>query len=124
MVKKAFSLIARNKYLELFSEFISQAMENQGYEEEIEMRRPDSPQIWQFNKEGNIIAMSINPSGGTLSSESEITVEAETDSGMDEVYQIVGNAIALMMKHYSKKVFDAIGLSEIDRHLDDLKKEV
>jgi|GEM_PF-5040138 len=132
MTQKAFSLVASNKYLDLFSEFISKAMKNYGYKEHMEMKRPDNPQIWQFRKEDSIIAMSIDPSKSTLAAESEITVEAETEKGMEEVYKIVGNAIALMMTEYSQKLFEAIEskkarltiLSAINKRLDDLKKEI
>jgi len=108
MTNKCFSLVARNKYLELLSEFVVEAMSAHGYQETMEMKRPDNPQIWEFNKKGKIISMTITPHEGALSGESIIRIETDSEKDMEEVYDIIGSAIALLVKNISMRVFKAI----------------
>jgi hypothetical protein len=108
MTNKSFSLAGRNKYLELLSEFVVEAMGAHGYQETMEMKRPDNPQIWEFNNKGKIISMTITPHEGALSGESVIRIETDSEKGLDEIYDILGSAIALLVKNIGLKVFKAI----------------
>jgi hypothetical protein len=125
MTKNAFSLEARNKYLELLSEFVTIAMNNYGYKETMEMKRPDNPQIWEFNKKGKIVIMTITPNKGALSGESTIRIEAESESDMDEILEIIGHAIASLVENISKRVFKALSSKESKKIvLDTIKKRI
>lgn len=132
MSNKYFSMVARNKYLELLSEFVVEAMREHGYHETMEMKRPDNPQIWEFNKSGKILSMTISPHKGALSGESEIKVETDSEKDLEEIYEILANAIALMVKTISKRVFKAIDskkakaqlLETIQNRISELSKEL
>ena len=132
MNEKFFSLTADTKYLEVLADFIEQAMKKAGWDVEMELKKPGNPQIWEFRKKDNVIAMSLNPHGGSLSGETEIKVETENSEMMDEIYEVVGDAIGTMATRYTKKVFDAIKskkgkltiISTISKHIDELKKDV
>ena len=125
MTKNAFSLEARNKYLELLSEFVTIAMNNYGYKETMEMKRPDNPQIWEFNKKGKIVIMTITPNKGALSGESTIRIETESESDMNEILEIIGHAIASLVENISKRVFKALSSKESKKIvLDTIKKRI
>lgn len=112
MSKNCFTLVARNKYLELLSEFITKSMQEHGYEETLEMKRPDNPQIWEFNNKGRLISMTITPHEGSLSGESTIVIEPQDDDEMNKVLIIIGHAIALMVETISVRVFKALKSKE------------
>jgi len=125
MTKNAFNLEARNKYLELLSEFVTIAMNDHGYKETMEMKRPDNPQIWEFNNKGKIVVMTITPHEGALSGESTIRIEPEKDTDMDEILEIIGDAIALLVENVSKRVFKALSSKESKKIvLDTIKKRI
>jgi hypothetical protein len=132
MTHKYFSLVARNKYLELLSEFVVEAMKVHGYQETMEMKRPDNPEIWEFNKNGKIISMTITPHQGALSGESIIRVEPSSMNDMEEIYNIIGSAIALLVESISKRVFKAIDskkarenlLETIQKRISELSKDL
>jgi hypothetical protein len=117
MTHKYFSLVARNKYLELLSEFVVEAMKVHGYQETMEMKRPDNPEIWEFNKNGKIISMTITPHEGALSGQSIIRIETDSENDLEEVYDIIGSAIALLVKNISMRVFKAIGSKKARKNL-------
>jgi hypothetical protein len=132
MKENAFELIAGTKYLELLAEFLEEAMNEYGFETSMELAKPDNPQIWEFAKNGEIIAVSISPHEGTLSGESVLRIESEKHETCEEIYQIVGRTVSLIVKSYSTKLFHAIKtkkgklaiISSISKQLDNLKKEI
>jgi hypothetical protein len=117
MTDKYFHLVARNKYIELLSEFVVEAMKVHGYQQTMEMKRPDNPEIWEFNKNGKIISMTITPHEGALSGQSIIRIETDSENDLEEVYDIIGSAIALLVKNISMRVFKAIGSKKARKNL-------
>lgn len=132
MSPNSFQLIAGNHYLDMLAEFVVLAMAEHGYEERMELNRPGSPQIWEFDNKGTIIAMSISPHEGNLSGKSEMKIEAESKELLEDIYEIVGTAVSMLVKTYSTQVFKSIKskkgkmaiASAIMKQIEELKKGI
>jgi hypothetical protein len=132
MTNKSFNMTARNHYLELLAEFVEETMKNFGYDKQMELNRPDNPDIWEFAKKDQIITMTITPVGGNLTDQSSIKIESESEDAQETICEIVGTAVGNILGHYSKKVFECIEskkgkltvLNIINNKIEEIKKEL
>ncbi len=132
MSERSFELITSTKYLEMFAEYIEAAMKKYGYSSNMEFAHPHNPQIWEFSKGDEIIAVSIAPHEGTLSGESKIIIETENEKKLEEIYEIVGETVSMMVTNYSEAVIKAIKskkgklavFSRISKQLEKIKKDI
>jgi hypothetical protein len=61
--------------------------------------------------------MTITPHEGALSGQSIIRIETDSENDLEEVYDIIGSAIALLVKNISMRVFKAIGSKKARKNL-------